>query len=97
VPADDAGAFAEIEPLVTSDPERALALVQTQNERFPESTLRDDRDWAKVRALVNLQKIGKARDAAKQFYLAHPDSPFVPQVHSLTGMHLPPKLGPSAP
>ncbi len=97
VPADDASAFAEIEPVLTSDPERALALVQAQNERFPESSLRDDRDWAKVRALVNLQRIGKARDAAKQFYVAHPDSPLVPRVHSLTGMHLPPKLGPSAP
>jgi hypothetical protein len=94
---DDASAFAEIEPWVSSDPARALALVQAQNERFPDSSLRDDRDWAKVRALVHQQNISKARGAAKEFYRTHPTSPFVPEVHALTGMHLPPKMGPAAP
>lgn len=94
---DEAAGLAEIESLLTTDPERALALVREQNEKYPGGELHDDRDYAGVRAWVNLGKIAKARDMSTEFYLAHPKSPLVQRVHQLTGMHLPPRVGPVAP
>jgi hypothetical protein len=47
-----------------------------------------------MRALVHVGQIAVARDAARQFFERHPDSPLGRLVFRLTGMRPLPPLGP---
>lgn len=79
---------------VDEHPEAALALADEGEARFPGGASSDERAFLKMRALVHLDQIGIARDAAREFFERHPDSPLGRYVFRLTGMRPPPVLGP---
>lgn len=79
---------------VDSDPRTAIAVADDGERRFPSSRVADERAFLRMRGLVHLGEIGIARDAARQFFERHPDSPLARQVFRLTGMRPLPPLGP---
>lgn len=80
--------------VVDASPEAAVALAEEGDRRFPSGPYGDERAFLRMRALVHLDRIGIARDAARQFYERHPDSPLAHSVFRLTGMRPLPPLGP---
>jgi hypothetical protein len=76
----------ELRALVDEHPQAALALADRADQTFPSGRLADERDWLRVRAIVNLGDIGKARTVAGEFFERHPQSPYGVQVWRLTGM-----------
>ncbi|MGC4114925.1 MAG: hypothetical protein QM765_10025 [Myxococcales bacterium] len=79
--------------LVDARPEEALALAAEAERAFPTGRLADERSFLVMRALVHLDRIGAAREAASDFHHRFPDSPWAEQVVQLTG-YQPRKYGP---
>jgi hypothetical protein len=75
---------------VERDPARAIALADEADRRFPEGRHADERSLLRMRSLVNLGRIGAARDEATTFFRRHGDSPLGEDVWRLTGVHPPP-------
>jgi hypothetical protein len=71
---------------VDEDPAGALELAREIERRHPDGDRSDEREWLEMRALVHLGDIAAARDAAEEFFERHPESPFAPDVHRLTGV-----------
>jgi hypothetical protein len=79
---------------VDEHPEVAIALAEQGEGQFPGGASSDERALLRMRALVHLEQIGIARDAAREFFERHPDSPLGRDVFRLTGMRPPPVMGP---
>ena len=82
---------------VEPDPSAAVALVEQGEREFPGGALSDERSFLKMRALVNLGHIGRARDEATEFFRRYPESPWAERVWRLTGVHPTPRVSPVPP
>jgi hypothetical protein len=78
---------------VDEQPQAALAVADQADAAFPDGRRADERSWLRMRALVNLGEIGKARTLAGEFFERHPESPYARSVWRLTGMS-PRRIGP---
>ena len=78
---------------VDGEPTLALAIADQGDAAFPSGALADERSYLKMRALVHLGDIGKARTVAGEFFERHPESPYGRFVYRLTGMR-PRRFGP---
>ena len=78
---------------VDGEPTLALAIADQGDAAFPSGALADERSYLKMRALVHLGDIGKARTVAGEFFERHPESPYGRSVYRLTGMR-PRRIGP---
>ena len=96
-PATSAGAMDEgalMEKLrqdAKSDPSSAVALADEGEKRFPNSSLREEREAMAIRAFINLQRMGSARGRAIRFLERYPSGPYSNEVAAMTGVHLTPK------
>jgi hypothetical protein len=78
---------------VDGEPTLALAIADQGDAAFPSGPLAEERSYLRMRALVHLGDIGKARTVAGEFFERHPESPYGRFVYRLTGMR-PRRLGP---
>jgi outer membrane protein assembly factor BamD (BamD/ComL family) len=62
------------------DGARALRLVDEHSRRFPNGTLGEEFEAARVFALCQSGRMSEARDVAGRFLREHPRSPLVPRV-----------------
>jgi len=64
--------------------EPAVVLAQTEQHRtqFPQGKLSEEREALAIRALLALGRAGEARDRARAFQLAHPNSMLLPVIDS---------------
>jgi hypothetical protein len=85
-PALQTGAEAELlqraQEALKVDPNRALALLNEHAQRFPNGTLAEERDAARVLALCGAGRQEDAAIAGAAFLSAHPDSPLASRVRS---------------
>jgi hypothetical protein len=79
---------------VDADPRTAVALAEDGERRFPSGRSGDERALLKMRALVHMDQIVVAREAAGRFFEQYPESPYGRLVFKLTGMRPLPPLGP---
>jgi len=84
---------AQLRATVDEQPQVALTIADQVDAAFPSGRYADERAWLRMRALVHLGDIGKARTIAGEFFERHPQSPYGPQVWRLTGMS-PRRIGP---
>jgi hypothetical protein len=78
---------------VDDQPTLALAIADEGDASFSAGPLSDERSYLRMRALVHLGDIGKARTVAGEFFQRHPQSPYGSSVYRLTGMR-PRHIGP---
>ena len=79
----------QIRALVKSQPERAEALAREARRRFPDGADADERDALLVDALINQQRIGRARDETYYYFDHHPGGRFAEHLFTMTGVHPP--------
>jgi hypothetical protein len=93
-PADPEEAITErLRATVDEQPQAALAVADQADAAFPTGRHADERAFLRMRALVHLGEIGKARTLAGEFLEHHPESPYARSVWRLTGMS-PRRIGP---
>jgi hypothetical protein len=80
---------------VRSNPELALSLAQEARQEFGDSADSDERDKLLVDALINLQKIGAARDETTYYYRHHPAGQYRQYLWAMTGARPDPPAGPA--
>ena len=85
-PSDERTLLRQIRALVKADPERAEALARESRRRFPAGETADDRDALLVDALINQQRIGRARDETYYYFDHHPDGRFAEHLFIMTGV-----------
>jgi hypothetical protein len=83
----------QLRATVDEQPQAALAVADQADAAFPTGRYADERDFLRMRALVSLGEIGKARALAGEFFERHPESPYARSVWRLTGMS-PRHIGP---
>jgi hypothetical protein len=76
------------------EPERAVALAEAGERRFAESPRAVERRLYEIKALVELERIGKARSLAERYLERYPPGPMTDEVERLTGVHRRPPLEP---
>jgi hypothetical protein len=86
-PALQTGAEAELlqraqQALTAEDAPRALALLNEHAQRFPNGSLSEERDAARVLALCGAGRQSEAAKMGAAFLSAHPDSPLASRVRS---------------
>jgi hypothetical protein len=86
-------AMERLRAVVDEQPQVALALADAADADFPSGRHADERAYLRMRALVHLGDIGKARTIAGEFFERHPESPYGRFVYRLTGMR-PRPIGP---
>jgi hypothetical protein len=86
-------AMERLRALVDEQPRIALALADAADADFASGRHADERAYLRMRALVHLGDIGKARTVAGEFFERHPESPYGRFVYRLTGMR-PRPIGP---
>jgi hypothetical protein len=77
----------QIRALVKSDPPRAEVLARESRRRFPDGVTADERNALLVDALVNQQRIGRARDETYCYFDHHLDGRFAEHLFIMTGVH----------
>jgi hypothetical protein len=87
IPETEASLTRRIGALVDADPEAAVRAVDEGARRFPGGAQADERSYLKMRALVNLGRIGAARDEADTFFVRYPESAWGERAYRLTGVH----------
>jgi outer membrane protein assembly factor BamD (BamD/ComL family) len=65
--------------------EASLALLERHVQRFPNSTLTQEREVLTVKALMKLERVDEARARAAQFKERWPTSPHLLRVEALVG------------
>ncbi len=95
-PAEAQAILAQIHALVRTDPERAEALARESRRSFADGPAADERDALLVDALINQQRIGRARDETYYYFDHHPNGRFAEHLFIMTGVHPRPR-GPSSP
>jgi hypothetical protein len=93
---DESALMERLRQEVKSDPSSAVALADEGEKRFPNSSLREEREAMAIRAFINMQRIGSARGRAIRFLERYPSGPYTNEVAAMTGVHLTPK-GPPTP
>jgi hypothetical protein len=86
-PSDEQALLLQIRALSKNDPPRAEALARESRRRFPDGVTADERDALLVDALVNQQRIGRARDETYYYFDHHPDGRFAEHLFIMTGVH----------
>jgi hypothetical protein len=76
-----------IRATVKSDPATAEALARQARQRFGDSADSDERDALLVDALINQQRIGRARDETYYYFDHHPGGRFAEHLFIMTGVH----------
>ncbi|HEY3449422.1 MAG TPA: hypothetical protein VGK67_23915 [Myxococcales bacterium] len=92
-PPSDEELTVRLRAVVDASPEEALALAAEAERAFPSSRFADERSFLVMRALVHLNRIGEARNAAAEFHRRFPESAWAEQVGRLTG-YQPRRYGP---
>jgi len=95
-PETEADFLKKIKENVRANPELAVALARQSRQQFGDSTQADERDKLLVDALINLQKIGAARDETLYYYEHHPAGQYRQYLWSMTGARPAPPSGPAA-
>lgn len=78
--------LAQVRALVKTDPSRAEALARESRRRFPEGETADERDALLVDALINQQRIGRARDETYYYFDHHPEGRHRERLFIMTGI-----------
>ncbi len=77
----------QMRALVKSKPEQAETLAREARRRFPNGADADERDALLVDALINQQRIGRARDETYYYFDHHPGGRFAEHLFTMTGVH----------
>lgn len=85
--ANESTATAHARDLLRSDPDGALAALDTADRTYPDGRLAEQRAAMRVDALVFAQRIGLARDAAEVYLARYPEGPQAQRIEMLTGVH----------
>lgn len=85
--ADENKAMVEIRSQVSANPERAIALIDAADKAHPTGAFAEERLALRVDALVNLGRIGAARDSAEQYLVRFPKGSAAEHIERLTGVH----------
>jgi RNA polymerase sigma-70 factor (ECF subfamily) len=75
---------AEAERLLAAAPARALVRIEAADARFPVGYLRQEREYVRIMALLELRRIDEARPLATAFLRAYPDGAFARRLRSMT-------------
>jgi hypothetical protein len=94
-PRTEAEFMRQIRDNVRSNPELALALARESRQELGDSAESDERDKLLVDALINLQKIGAARDETGYYYRHHPAGQYRQYLWAMTGARPDPPAGPA--
>jgi len=86
----------QIRDNVRTKPELALALAREARQELGDSAESDERDKLLVDALINLQKIGAARDETGYYYRHHPAGQYRQYLWAMTGARPDPPTGPAS-
>jgi hypothetical protein len=84
---DEHGLLLQVRATVESNPEKAEALARESRRRFPDGAEADERDALLVDALINQQRIGRARDETYYYFDHHPHGRFAEHLAAMTGVH----------
>lgn len=84
---NEATATVRARDLLRSDPDGALAALDTADRAYPDGRLAEQRAAMRVDALVFAQRIGLARDAAEVYLARYPNGPQAQRIEMLTGVH----------
>jgi hypothetical protein len=84
---DEASLMRQIRALVKREPARAEQLAREARRRFPEGAEADERDSLLVDALINQQRIGRARDETYYYFDHHPKGRYGDHLSVMTGVH----------
>jgi hypothetical protein len=82
----------EVEEALDRDPNQALLLLSQADAQFPAGRLADERQFLRLKAMVNLNQIPEARVAATNYLELNPRSPIGRKIYRLLGIHAPPEL-----
>jgi type IV secretory pathway VirB10-like protein len=94
-PRTEADFMRQIRDNVRANPELALALAKAARQELGDSAESDERDKLLVDALINLQKIGAARDETGYYYRHHPAGQYRQYLWAMTGARPDPPAGPA--
>lgn len=72
--------------IASTDPARALGMIEDGNRRFARGSFREERDAIAVGALARLGREPEARRAGEAFLATYPTSPLSPQVRRAAGL-----------
>jgi hypothetical protein len=73
---DDAALMTELRSLLSTNPERALALARDENQKLPASPNAPERAWIAVRALDDLRRFHEAQTEVRVMLERYPGSHF---------------------
>lgn len=82
---DDALLLQKIRENLTRDPALAVDLAYQARRSFPNSARAEERDALLIDGLINLQKIGAARDEAERYLERYPNGRYAPYIFAMTG------------
>jgi hypothetical protein len=85
--ADENKAMAEIRSQVSANPDRAIALIDAADKAHPTGAFTEERLALRIDALVNVGRIGAARDSAEQYLVRVPKGSAAEHIERLTGVH----------
>jgi hypothetical protein len=94
-PRTEADFMGRIRDNVRANPEVAVALAQQARQEFGDTIESDERDKLLVDALINLQRIGVARDETLYYYRRHPAGQYRQYLWAMTGARPNPPSGPA--
>jgi hypothetical protein len=77
---DEVRELALAERLLTSEPQRALALARAGDARFPNGYLRQERAYVAIMALIELGALEQARAEAERFFAHYSNTPYGAQI-----------------
>jgi hypothetical protein len=82
---DDALLMQKIRENLKQNPALAVDLAYQARRSFPDSTRAEERDALLIDGLINLQKIGAARDEAERYLARYPNGRYAPYIFAMTG------------
>jgi hypothetical protein len=86
-PANEAELLSSMRESWQSDPTLTLTLAKWGDERFGETPKAVERRYLEIKALVRLERIGKARSRAESLLELYPPGPMTDEIERLTGVH----------
>jgi hypothetical protein len=88
-PAEELELLVRIKQKASSDPASALTLVEEGHRRFPRGSFYQERESIAILALSQLGRTTEARERAKHFLDAHPQSPYAERLRGLITAPIP--------
>jgi len=95
-PRTEADFMRQLQGNLRANPQVAVALAKEAREAFGDSAESDERDRLLVDALINLQRIGDARDETLYYYRHHPAGRYRQYLWAMTGARPDPPAGPAS-